>query len=431
MRKFALIVIPAFLMLVVALVVTVFLINLHDQAPLPEVTAALAPRADSIAPRDNLFFALLAFDVRDSGDINADGQRIYANYLSALQKQPSAPNTLAKDPEFPHLEFVGDRDLLCGRATPQDDCLQRARSDPRMQALVADNSLLIQRYESLQSYRQFDDILRPTHHSPVITWASLMQAKQLFLTSVAIDCASSRMDSCIGRLQSDAAFTRRALAEPEILLLDKIILTTSFRQDLLLAAAVLRHDSLSAAQYGALRELAAPMSVPERSLADAARREFQSLADVLAHLHSDKSQINRHLFALNASLNDIWRARQTVLQKSEASCHEADEPVPSPFSYFYNPVGKMLLRVGSSSTGLFRYVGMMCDLEAMQRIVALQVAIHSQHLADGDIGTFIAHSGPELSDPYTGAPFHWDAASNAVTFEVAADRHEALVPWPL
>jgi hypothetical protein len=40
MRKFVLIVIPAFLMLVV----TVFLINLRDQAPLPEVTAALAPR---------------------------------------------------------------------------------------------------------------------------------------------------------------------------------------------------------------------------------------------------------------------------------------------------------------------------------------------------------------------------------------------------
>jgi hypothetical protein len=431
MRKFALIIIPAFLMLVVALVVIVFLINLHDQAPLPEVTAALAPPADTIAPRDNLFFAVLAFDVRDSSDINADGQRIYANYLSALQDQPSASNALAKDPEFARLEFVGDRDLLCGQPKPQDDCLQRARSDPRTQALVGDNSLLIERYQSLQPYRHFDDILRPTQRSPVMTWIAFSQARELFLTSVAIDCAHNRMDSCIARLQSDAAFTRHALAEPEVLLIDKVILATGFRQDLLLAAAVLRHDSLSDSQYAALRELAAPMTLPERSLANAERREFQILAGVLAHLNSDKSQINRHLFALNASLNDIWRARQAVLQKSEASCHQANEPMPSPFGYFYNPVGKVLLRVGDSSPGLFRYVGIMCDLEAMQRIVALQIAVHSQHLTDGDIGTFIAHTGPELADPYTGKPFYWDGATNAVSFEAAAARHKSLVPWPL
>jgi len=431
MRRFALTVIPAFLMLVVALVLTVFLINLRDQARLPAVTAALAARVDSIAPRENLFFALLAFDVRDSRDINADGQRIYANYLSALQSQPSAPNTLAKDPEFSRLEFVGDRDLLCGQAMQQDDCLQRARSDSRTQALVNDNSQLLERYESLQSYCQFDDVLRPSSRSPVITWFAFTQAKQLFLTSVALDCTHDRLDSCIARLQSDAALMRRAMAEPEILLLDKVILATGFRQDLLLAAAMLRREPLNEAHYAALRELAAPMTLPERSLVDAERREFQAVATALAPINSDKFQMPRYFFAFNATLNDMWRARQINLRKSEASCHAADDPSPSPISYLYNPIGKLLMHAGGSDTVLFHYVGMMCDLEAMQRIVALQVAIHSHHLAVADVAAFIAHTGPELSDPYTGAPFHWDAATNAVSFEVAADRHKALVPWPL
>jgi hypothetical protein len=431
MRRFALIVIPAFLMLLVALVVIIVLINLHDQAPLPEVTAALAPRADMIAPRDNLFFAVLAFDVRDSSDINADGQRLYANYLAALQRSQSAPLTLAKDPEFPRLEFVGDRDLLCGQARQQDDCLQRARSDPRMQTLVNDNSLLIGRYESLHAYRHFDDVLRPTQTSPVIAWIAFSQAKRLFLTSVAIDCAHHRLDSCIARLQSDTSFTRRALAEPEVLLIDKVILATGFRQDLLLAAALLRQEPLSEAQYAALRELATPMTLAERSLVSAERREFEMLAGVLAPLSSDKSQINRHFFALNATLNDIWLARLTTLQKSEASCHVASEPAPSAVSYLYNPIGKVMTRVDVNGADQFRYVGMMCDLEAMQRIVALQIAIHSQHITDADVAAFIAHTAPELSDPYTGQPFHWDAAGNAVTFEVAADRHKSLVPWPL
>ncbi|HEY2417946.1 MAG TPA: hypothetical protein VGH84_08500, partial [Steroidobacteraceae bacterium] len=411
MRKFGLIIIPSFVMLVVALAITVFLINLHDQALLPEVAAALAPRAESIAARDNLFFAVLAFDVRESADINADGQRIYANYLRALQTQPFAPQTLAQDPEFPRLQFAGERQDLCGRAMQQDECLERAHSDARLQALVADNSLLLQRYESLQNYRHFDDILRPPHDSPVITWTSFLQAKALFLTSVAIDCARDRMDSCVARLQSDAAFTRRMLAEPELLLLDKMMLTTAFRQDLLLAAAVLRHEPLNESQYAALCALAAPMTRSERSLANAERREVQRLADALARFkegealdHKDKA--NQYLFATNATLNDFWRTQQATLAKSEASCHEVAAPVPSPFSYFYNPVGKILLRIGQRGSGLFQPVGIMCDLEAMQRIVALQVAIHSQHLTGGDIGAFVAHAGAELTDPYTGAPFH-------------------------
>jgi hypothetical protein len=433
MRKFGFIIIPAFVMLVVALAITVFLINLHDQALAPEVAAALAPRADSIAARDNLFFAVLAFDVRESADINADGQRLYANYQRALQAQPSAPHTLAQDPEFPRLQFTGEWQLLCGRATQQDECLEPARSDPRLQALVTDNSLLLQRYEGLQNYRQFDDILRPTHASPVITWTPFLQAHALFLTSVAIDCARNRLDACVARLHSDAAFTRRMLAEPEVLLIDKIILTTAFRQELLLAAAVLRHEPLNETQYAALRELAAPMSRSERSLANAERRQFQILARVLKEgkIQAYKDKANRYLFAVNATLNDFWHTQQATLSKSEASCHEVAAPMPSPFSYLYNPVGKILLRIGQNGPGLFQLVGIMCDLEAMQRIVALQVAVHSQHLAAADIGAFIAHSGADLADPYTGAPFHWDADSNAVTFEVAADRHKVLVPWPL
>jgi len=139
-------------------------------------------------------------------------KRIYANYLRALQKQPSAPDTSPRI-GVSALEFRRRPGFIVRPRNAQDDCLQRARSDPRMQAwllqLAADPAL-----RSCSCIVSSTTFCAP-HTLAVITWASFMQAKELFLTSVAIDCARSRMDSCIGRLQSDAAFTAGALANPK------------------------------------------------------------------------------------------------------------------------------------------------------------------------------------------------------------------------
>ncbi len=455
------IVVAAFLGLGALLVAIPFLINLRDERLLPEVSAALGARHDAVPPSENLFFAVLAFDMRNSSDINADGQRLYANYLEGLRRSPNAPLTLANDPAFPRQEFVGDRNELCGVGGGPEDCIERTLANPQaVQRLLADNASLIDRYQSLQAYRRFEDRLHPSQSSPVIHWTPYLLAKRSFLTSIALDYAQGRVAAALARLQGDVAFTRRILAEPEELLIDKVVMAASLRLSLTLASDILRHGPLSDADYAALREVAAPLTVPERSLAGVLQREFEPLATMLASLDDPKNisrrmgvmrtrgpgenrtwsaaedRISLHFFKLNATLNDIWLARESTRRASEGSCRDWQAggmglagTGPALIRYVYNPIGKAL--AWAAAPAVYSAVGTYCDLEAMQRIVALQVAFHSGHIAVEDAAGFIARTAQEFFDPYTGRPFLWDAAAKGVTFQPALERNRPWVPWPL
>jgi hypothetical protein len=65
------------ILLILAVPGTWLLVNVYD-APLdPQVLAVLERKYDTIAPAENLFYALLALNSQDAGDINAQGQRLY------------------------------------------------------------------------------------------------------------------------------------------------------------------------------------------------------------------------------------------------------------------------------------------------------------------------------------------------------------------
>jgi hypothetical protein len=454
--KVLLVVIAAPLVLAALLVSAFFLINLRDATLNPQAGAALGAHHDAVPARDNLFFAVLAFDVRNSGDINADGQRLYENYLAGFKKAAAAPLTLAKDPSFVRQALVGDANQLCN-VRKTGDCIERAAANPAgMQALLRQNALLLDRYRSLQSYRRFENRLHPSSDSAVIDWAPFLTAKRLFLASIALDVARNQTAAGLAQLRADTSFTRRVMAEPDILLIDKVILATSLSGNLLLAAEILRHGPLTDSDNAALRDISAPLVPEELSLAGPLEREYEILSTALLPLGDARSgsrfvsalgqteirpalegKAAQHFFKLNATLNDAWSANRKAIQMSETSCQQwreaatAQKPIESRFplvSYAYNPIGKLLIRAFSPAYGSMTAI--FCDLQAMQRIVALQTAIRSEASNTTDIGSLIARSAPEFADPYTGRPFHWDAASRAVTFAVAAERDKGVVPWP-
>ena len=381
----------------IVLLIVVYLINIPDEALRPDVTAVLADRHDAVPDRDNLFFPILALDVRDSQDLNADGQRLYANYLAALREKTSLSLTLAHDPAFPRKDFVGDQNRLCSLKAA-DDCIDRVARDPTsMSDLLSDNALLLERYQGLLSYQRFENRLHPTRQSPFIDWSRFVIAKRLYLTSIALDCARGRLAEAVSRLQADTIFSRRVLAEPEALLLDKLILTASFRGDLLLAAGILHHGPLTETQYGALHQIAAPITLAERSLRGPYAREYEMVATVLKLMGdpakaaqqfvpeggSDQERViegrlAQHFFKPNATLNMMWALSLHNAQSSEVACQ--DRPAVEAtrktgtlplLSYAYNPIGRMIVRISSIATS--SYTGRLCELEALQRNLALQI----------------------------------------------------------
>ena len=107
-----------------------------------------------------------------------------------------------------------------------------------------------------------------TVNSPLLEWQIFLAcAKRLWLTDLALEAGSGHLEDAIDAFREELAFTRKVLAEPDMLLIDKLVLGASLRMDLAFISDVARNVSLSDAQYSALAQLVSPLTVEERSLA--------------------------------------------------------------------------------------------------------------------------------------------------------------------
>ena len=434
----------------------VFLVNARDEPLLPQVRTALNEQHADVPSNENLFFPILAFDVLSSADLRRSGQQIYANHLATPH---SASAALSAAPTSAHYKFFGDTSKLCAMRAP--DCLEQIAAGPEYPAhLITQNALLLERYSFLMRFDRFEDELHPTLNSPLIDWRPVLLAKRLLLTSIAVDFAQGRVAVAVALLRDETLFTRKMLAERDVLMLDKLVLAASLRDDFILAADTLRRESLNDSELAQMREIAAPLTIEERSLRGPFEREFETSAAVYQELADPKSgpqflsvagatgfwpaiqgRLAQHFFKVNATLNSAWVADERRGLHSEASCrdfetlraeHDSAASVPLRLSrYSYNPIGKVLVQIADDAPSQFQWIGVFCDLQAMQRIVMLQTLIRSQQVGVQEVGSFIANAPHQLADPYTEKPFRWDSLTRTVTFEVGTDRDEPLVPWRL
>jgi hypothetical protein len=431
------------------------IVNLRDAQRLPAVTAALAARHDSLAPGENLFYPLLALDVRDSTSLQADGERLYARYLAARAQAPDAPGTLYADPDFVRRPIAGDLQEACGIGQSSVHCLARLKAAPAAaRKLLAENAWLLARYESLERYAQLQNPLPAGVDTPMLSWSSFLGAKRLLLTSAAIEVIAGRVDTGLARVEADALYTRRLYAQPELFLIDKMVLDRSLRESLVFAGDLMRSHSLGAAELASITRIAAPLTAQERSLRGVLEREFEVTATVYEEVAEPQNarlpgvtgalsrprtgltdRLGQRLFHLNATLDEAWAQSQRKAALADRPCSARTQaPASSPgiLSYAYNPVGKILLRLGADAGQ--SYIARLCDTLAMQRIVALQAGVHAERLSNPalDVADFIARSAPEFRDPYTDRPFRYlPGGHGAVTYEASDDRNRALLPWAL
>jgi hypothetical protein len=432
-------------------------VNAHDEALIPQVRLVLDAKHDSISPEANLYFAILAFDSQNDADINQQGQELYASYLRARQANAGVTFNFDKAAAFARQPFIGNKDALCGRPGQAEDCVERAIVHRKeLEMLVSDNRLLLDRYKSVSAYAHLQNPIYMTPNAPVASWMSFMAAKRLFLMDVALEMSYGRIDAGIAHLRSDFAFTRHILAEPDILLIDKMILAASARDSLTFISDLLRSRTLSDAQYAELQAMVAPFSEDERSLAGVFSREFAVFDRVIRDVTDPRNasrvlsgdankqsadawqaQLGSHFIKYNASLNFAWSFVEEKPRASRAICENFlanKAQMERRFGlvgtdYIYNPIGKILVKI--AAPGGVEYIQSMCDLDGMNRIVALQIMIRSQHMRDEDIENFLQHAGAQYRNPFTGQPMQVEAGKPSVTFQPVASRDASYFPWPI
>ena len=140
----------------------------------------------------------------------------------------------------------------------------------------------------------------------------------------------------------------------------------------------------------------------------------------------------RFFYQRNATINAahvFYRQTQALLRKSPAALAQesaADGAVLESMKlrdYVENPVGKMLLRVGVPS--FVSYALRLHDLDALNRLLGLGAEIIAADVEMEGIADFVAKSGTQFFDPYSGKPMAWDATSRQLSFkasEVMAKR---------
>jgi hypothetical protein len=398
----------------------------------------------------------LGLDFQGDADVGELGRAVYAKYLEAVRASPGKAISLYQDDSHKRIPVVGGRDLLCGRSRQQEDCVEAILVHrDEMRLAVATNRGLVERYRSLQKYDHFQNPVPLTVNSPMLEWQIFLSAKRLWLTDLALEADSGHLADAIEAYRQELAFTRRVLAEPDMLLIDKVVLASSMRMDLAFISDLARNARLSDSQYAGLAVSVTPLTVDERSLAPVFAREFTAFANVLAPLADPRNtphllnssderwsqrlagDIGAKFLKYNASMNSFWSHVEVNQAVARGSCVDLAAnrgkmrqaaPVPI-LGYIYNPIGKLLSGVAASTGD--DYIKSMCDLQGMTSIVGLQLALGAQRVGDDRIADFVAQRAAVYGDPYTGRALEWQQSGRSLSFRPGADRDMKYFPWPI
>jgi hypothetical protein len=445
----------ALVLLIVSALAAWYLINIPDRPLDPGITNALQQHHDTVPAQDNLFFALLAFDSTDAEDINRQGQAIYAAYLARRAADPKARVTFDNAMPVVHQALVADRTGMCGIPRKPEDCVERAIAHAQdLRRLITDNRLFVDRYHAVAGYTRLQDPIEPAVNSQLASWSPFILGKRLFLTDIALQVGSGDVDQALARLGPDIVFTRRLLAQPDILLIDKMILAASLIDSLEVVSDLVRTQPLSDSQYAQLSTVLTPLTDDERSLVGPLTREFDYFAAMIKDLTNPKNasglntsspsersvasdELAFHFFKYNPTLNRQWRLLTEEIALSRGDCRNflsgatalKNHGVLSLGSVVYNPIGNILSGIPVPTR--IEYMHSMCDLDGMIRIVALELQARKQHVNDEQFAQFALNGGARYVNPFTGQPMQVDVARKTIDFQPLAQRDRVFFPWPL
>jgi hypothetical protein len=405
-------------------------INAVDQELRPEARAFFSRPAVAFAPESG--WALLAGFHAPVG-VEARTHAV-ALRLAARQRKPGTPLRPLERP----LEVRAAEELLC--APQEDDCVRAFAQRPRsIDDLVADNAVLLGRYDELLGSRQLADVVEALDYYEDATphFPTVLRIQQVRLSQAGAHAATGRTAEAVAWLEADAAFHRRWLEEAGSIL-TKMLAVRTLSRDLLVAGQVARSGApLTPGQWAALDRIAAPLTVAERGVAPVLRIEAVLFAGVLDRMIADAATTSRiieaprlnatltaGLMRRNATLNfaypvfAAWTTLDPVASNALAGAIEQVEArsrahFETDWTWAYNFAGKNLVR--EQKPGLSEYVYRVRDLDALAAVVRCTIALRREGVAREAAAGFVAAS-PACVDPYEAAPLGWDPGRGELSY---------------
>ena len=425
-------------------------INSFDETLAPGIQTVLAERNTPVQSDQNLYFAMLGFDVAGDVNINVLGQRMFAANATALVHGHSELNDLYKAVGVTRVEFSGDVTALCGVGGQEQQpyrCLEKAATKQHeIEQLLESNETLLKRYRLLYAYSRsqwYPDINGVK--APPPNWAPMFKAKRLLNSAIALKVQGGQFDSALDDLVQDTRFFRQILDDPDLTALEKLIFRPMLLSNLSLASEMIRSRILNDRQRERLNGIVTPLTLQERSFAAEFRDDLQSEArDLPTYTRSIDygilpKGIPQHFYQPNATLNGLYKRYQedirvdsmslpaTSLQTDIKNAAGREDGAFS-WNILYNPIGRGLLENGNYE---LYWIADMIDLEGVRRLVALQLEIRNQGVGDSAIEAYLQHAGADFANPYTGKPMTWDATTRTLSFKPGREHNQKYAVLPL
>jgi hypothetical protein len=349
-----------------------------------------------------------------------------ALHRASLQRKPGTALPRSAVP----LEVRAPDELVC---IPQDeDCVRKYAQRPEsIREIVADNSVLLARYDELLRSRGLTDVFEVFDFYEAILphFSTVLRTHQVRLSLTGVDAAAGRTDEATGWLEADAAFHRLWLTEAGSIL-TKMLAVRTLSRDFLVAGQLARSGHpLGPAQWDRLERIVATLFA---KVLDEMRADSRTTSRIIESNRLG-STIAAATLRRNATLNfaypvfAAWTTLDAVptheLAHAIAKVEEDERIALEPdWTWIYNATGKGL--VLEQKPQLAEYVYRVRDLDALASVIRCTVELRRRGIAREAAAAHMATS-PACLDPYESRPLGWDAERGEISFRARAPKQVA------
>lgn len=429
--------------------------NAWDYPLKPGAARLLEAPIETVPDAENLFLAWLAFPIAGDEPAHERGRAALRAFESAPRTE-NGPRSYAQALDRPVARFDDADPRLCsiGNQPGAYHCIRDSLEQvAALEQQFARLQPLLLRYRELDGYPRYVDV-RPAAPDLPAPDVTILRVGQLYLSALALATTGSSVEDVVAHLTRSAAIWRRALASPEVGVVEKMMASRALLAHLMFASELIRNlQPTQTAALQALDAFLAPLSETERSLRGPVQREFRQQAQIWSALADPSSTVVRNdlpdtsawwyriLMKRNDTINRSYADLERLLALEQRGCPAVREELQAAaqrpqagelglLEYFYNPIGRVLHSMGGGASSYLEYLGRECNLLAVQRMVRLQLALKRENVAPQDYAAQVKARASTLDDPNSGRAFVYDAQARTLGFEVIG-KGEHLSPMPV
>ncbi len=440
----------AILVLVVLPLLVWIVWNAFDDKLDPKAAAYGAVRAAAVPDAENGHFAVIGMSAPDGADAIDYGKAWVAEARAAARENRPEKREEVKRAKRPALcDPIKTSCIVLAREKPEEAAAQ-------LNAFREDFG----RYDKLLQYKRYEEVLDYVVRVDAIlpNYGGMTETQRAYLLRIAAAVNAGNVEAGLEMLERELAFQRVLLGGTQSLL-GKMLANSLYARDLAFIADLLQQHGVQLRPYSArLAAMAPPLDRAALKLDTVMEGEYRWVMTAFQDSFAARKGIGifggiietagaGFFYKKNATVNkayEIYSAMGTASLAPADGFAEAWKKVPTAeqmwrfafWDFFDNPVGKILLGVGMPAFD--GYVLRMHDLDAINRLVGLRIALLDAGVDADDVQTFVAKADARFYDPYTVKPMVWDAAARRLSVKISehtvkrqygfVDKGRAFVP---